>query len=38
MSKSRGIKNMRGRASPKWAYDSFREWEDIFENIAHIMS
>lgn len=25
MSDSRGIKSMKGRASPKWAYDSFRK-------------
>lgn len=29
---------MRGRASPKWAYDSLRERENIFENAAHVMS
>lgn len=37
MSDARGVKSMRSRASLGWAYDSFSEWEDIFENIAHIM-
>lgn len=37
MSDSRDIKSMRGEASSEWVYDSFREWEDVFENRTHIM-